>query len=280
LINLVKKMNPPGGEWPYPGSTPGGLSIPWSEAPEARNGNSMMYAGGVPPIPPDFTANMANGFANGEYPNMPAWPSGYPGLAPGAMVGPGDLLRGFPGLHPGALIKQENRDKKDLKSRIPSAVKINEEDLPPEEREKREKERRLANNARERLRVRDINEAFKELGRMCQMHTKSDKPQTKLTILQQAVQVIMTLEIELRDRNMNPKTACMKRRNNDLDSDHELKRVRQMNQFTQMMQNSNFEGLMNQADPSNQSFDQSQAAFLQQNQPQPNHIPHKVEFTE
>jgi len=56
----------------------------------------------------------------------------------------------------------------------------------------------LANNARERLRVRDINEAFKELGRMCQMHTKSDKPQTKLTILQQAVQVIMTLEIELR----------------------------------------------------------------------------------
>ena len=33
---------------------------------------------------------------------------------------------------------------------------------------------------------------------MCQMHTKSDKPQTKLTILQQAVQVIMQLEIELR----------------------------------------------------------------------------------
>ena len=62
---------------------------------------------------------------------------------------------------------------------------------------------RLANNARERLRVRDINEAFKELGRMCQMHTKSDKPQTKLTILQQAVQVIMTLEIELRGNKKN-----------------------------------------------------------------------------
>ena len=56
----------------------------------------------------------------------------------------------------------------------------------------------MANNARERLRVRDINEAFKELGRMCQMHTKSDKPQTKLTILQQAVQVIMGMELELR----------------------------------------------------------------------------------
>ena len=63
---------------------------------------------------------------------------------------------------------------------------------------------RLANNARERLRVRDINEAFKELGRMCQMHTKSDKPQTKLTILQQAVQVIMGMELELRG-TVNPK---------------------------------------------------------------------------
>ena len=57
---------------------------------------------------------------------------------------------------------------------------------------------RLANNARERLRVRDINDAFKELGRICQMHLKTDKPQTKLVILQQAVQVIMSLEIRLR----------------------------------------------------------------------------------
>lgn len=29
---------------------------------------------------------MANGFANGEYPNMPGWPSGYPPLGAGSMV--------------------------------------------------------------------------------------------------------------------------------------------------------------------------------------------------
>ena len=67
----------------------------------------------------------------------------------------------------------------------------------------------MANNARERLRVRDINDAFKELGRICQMHLKTDKPQTKLVILQQAVQVIMSLEIRLRGTFMNSaETLC------------------------------------------------------------------------
>uniref|UniRef100_A0A672Q9X4 Transcription factor 4 n=1 Tax=Sinocyclocheilus grahami TaxID=75366 RepID=A0A672Q9X4_SINGR len=86
------------------------------------------------------------------------------------------------------------------------------EDLTPEQKLEREKERRMANNVRERLRVRDINEAFKELGRMVQLHLKSDKPQTKLLILHQAVAVILSLEQQVRERNLNPKAACLKRR--------------------------------------------------------------------
>ncbi len=49
-----------------------------------------------------------------------------------------------------------------------------------------------------RIRIRDINEALKELGRMCMSHLKSDKPQTKLGILNMAVEVIMNLEQQVR----------------------------------------------------------------------------------
>ncbi|XP_073705737.1 transcription factor E2-alpha-like isoform X3 [Garra rufa] len=102
-------------------------------------------------------------------------------------------------------------EKKDGKSRTRSSS-LSEECLTVEEKEQRERERRMANNARERVRVRDINEAFRELGRMCQLHLKSDKAQTKLIILQQAVQVILGLERQVRERNLNPKAACLKRR--------------------------------------------------------------------
>ncbi|XP_056246915.1 transcription factor 3a isoform X2 [Seriola aureovittata] len=142
-------------------------------------------------------------------------PEGFNGL-------PGSLRRSS-----GADIKQEDKEddencsitdksddeRKDMKAHLrTSIVSVTDENLTAEEKEQRERERRLANNARERVRVRDINEAFRELGRMCQVHLQSDKAQTKLVILQQAVQVILGLEKQVRERNLNPKAACLKRR--------------------------------------------------------------------
>ena len=49
-----------------------------------------------------------------------------------------------------------------------------------------------------RVRVRDINEAFKELGQMVTMHTSSSQPLTKLMVLQQAVNIITGLESQVR----------------------------------------------------------------------------------
>lgn len=55
----------------------------------------------------------------------------------------------------------------------------------------------------DRIRIRDINEALKELGRMCMTHLKTDKPQTKLGILNMAVEVIMSLEQQVRGNMVN-----------------------------------------------------------------------------
>ncbi|XP_030015805.1 transcription factor 3a isoform X4 [Sphaeramia orbicularis] len=164
-------------------------------------------------------------------------------LGPTSVQAASQQPEGFTG-HPGSLnrssgtdIKREEKEddetcsvtdksedeRKDIKARIRtspfnlpspgcSVVSVTDENLTAEEKEQRERERRLANNARERVRVRDINEAFRELGRMCQVHLQSDKAQTKLIILQQAVQVILGLEKQVRERNLNPKAACLKRR--------------------------------------------------------------------
>ncbi|XP_074661186.1 transcription factor 12-like isoform X3 [Tubulanus polymorphus] len=104
------------------------------------------------------------------------------------------------------------------------------EDESPETKAERERLRRQANNARERIRGRDINNALKELGQMIALHTpggavaiatssprqqphqQQAQPLTKLQILQQAVAVITQLENQVRERNLNPKAACLKRR--------------------------------------------------------------------
>ena len=103
---------------------------------------------------------------------------------------------------------------KSKRTRVKSDAAESAEDasMDPEKKEAKDTERRYANNQRERVRIRDINDALKELGRICHTHQKSDKPMTKLGILNSAVDVIMGLENQVRDRNLNPGVACLKRR--------------------------------------------------------------------
>jgi hypothetical protein len=145
---------------------------------------------------------------------------------PGAPLGSGKKRKsagsstsggtGLPGSDLGDDLKPSSsgNSKRAKRQRKLSTTTTDDDDpsIPPEVKAAREKERRSANNARERIRIRDINEALKELGRICMSHLQSDKPQTKLGILNMAVEVIMNLEQQVRERNLNPKVACLKRR--------------------------------------------------------------------
>ncbi|XP_032386641.1 transcription factor E2-alpha isoform X4 [Etheostoma spectabile] len=178
-------------------------------------------------LPPAFTsaalglASRLPGLLSGHREDSPGLPSSG-GLMHGhhgpASAQPGSQPEGFTALSgsqsrsSGSDIKREDKEDDENCSITDSNVSVTDENLTAEEKEQRERERRMANNTRERVRVRDINEAFRELGRMCQVHLQSDKAQTKLIILQQAVQVIMGLEKQVRERNLNPKAACLKRR--------------------------------------------------------------------
>ena len=102
--------------------------------------------------------------------------------------------------------------------------KVNDVELNPVVKAAKDKERRSSNNTRERIRIRDINEALTELGRVC-MSLKpnameamglamdkegiknDDKPQTKLGVLNMAVEVITALERQVRERNLNTSAA-------------------------------------------------------------------------
>ena len=52
--------------------------------------------------------------------------------------------------------------------------------------------------------MRDINEAIKELGHMISAHTGASQTLTKLSIMQEAVNVITTLEQQLRGSGHRP----------------------------------------------------------------------------
>uniref|UniRef100_K1QGM5 Transcription factor 12 n=1 Tax=Magallana gigas TaxID=29159 RepID=K1QGM5_MAGGI len=86
----------------------------------------------------------------------------------------------------------------------------NDEDESPETKAERERVRRQANNARERIRVRDINEAFKELGQMVALQSGSTQPLTKVMILQHAVHVISSLEQQVRGQSVGDPSATQK----------------------------------------------------------------------
>lgn len=85
--------------------------------------------------------------------------------------------------------------------------------LDPVTRAMKERERRVSNNTRERIRIRDINEALTELGRvvMTLRPKAADKPQTKLAVLNMAVEVITHLEKKVRERNLNPAALALNR---------------------------------------------------------------------
>ncbi|KAL3097316.1 hypothetical protein niasHT_023535 [Heterodera trifolii] len=84
--------------------------------------------------------------------------------------------------------------------------------------EEKEQERRNANNTRERIRVRDINAAFKELARLCSQHMPNvdERGLTKLNTLLKAVELIPQLEkrVEEKNRVVSARKECIKHRLN------------------------------------------------------------------
>ncbi|KYO35987.1 transcription factor E2-alpha isoform X1 [Alligator mississippiensis] len=220
------------GSAPGHSATVGGLgqAFPPSVMPMGNRHSSLVGGGhpedGLPNNPSMLHNHVTLPSQPSSLPDLNRQQDTYSGLTGG--LGRGSVTSG-----PGEIKREEKEDeentsvadnseeeKKELKpSRNRTRCSLNSHDedeeddlLPPEQKAERERERRVANNARERLRVRDINEAFKELGRMCQLHLNSEKPQTKLLILHQAVSVILNLEQQVRERNLNPKAACLKRR--------------------------------------------------------------------
>jgi len=141
--------------------------------------------------------------------------SGYPGgLGPGAVKRKPGSLDSLPmDQQPSSSTSARGRPRSKKSKKADEAEMEEDGSIDGDgDKGKKDQDRRWTNNQRERVRIRDINEALKELGRICSTHLKSDKPMTKLGIMNNAVDVIMTLEQQVRERNLNPKVACLKRR--------------------------------------------------------------------
>ncbi|XP_041355899.1 transcription factor 4-like isoform X1 [Gigantopelta aegis] len=117
------------------------------------------------------------------------------------------------------LFARGDRSESTMPVNMDSSSEPDDPNESPETKHEREKLRRQANNARERIRVRDINQGFRELGQMVMLHCGSSQPLTKLMIIQQAVNLITSLEQQVRERNLNPKAACLKRREEEKGED-------------------------------------------------------------
>jgi len=168
--------------------------------------SNMLYSPGLNPLPNPSPLDHSHPASSASFPHQLQMPPGiedprtphYPSSLeeePSSSSNPGKGSRGRP------------RSKKIRKSE--DAENAEDESLDPEEKDK---DRRWSNNQRERVRIRDINDALKELGRICSSHMKADKPMTKLGIMNNAVDVILNLEQQVRERNLNPRLACLKRR--------------------------------------------------------------------
>lgn len=227
-----------GGVWSPP--QPPTTHAPYPATTTGHPGHMPSRGGNVKPEPDaelfddalNIMKNHAQVFPEPSYPNPASLPPSYPGPPPPLLQNPsrkrkaGEMQLPSPStishypaspLSPGGSLRVSSSSsalprggKRVKKADSDAGSECGEEEL---DSEGKGTGRRFSNNARERMRIRDINDALNELGRVCMMlkPNKNDKPQTKLGVLNMAVDVINNLESQVRERNLNPNTVCLQR---------------------------------------------------------------------
>uniref|UniRef100_A0AC35TFJ1 BHLH domain-containing protein n=1 Tax=Rhabditophanes sp. KR3021 TaxID=114890 RepID=A0AC35TFJ1_9BILA len=145
----------------------------------------------VPTSDNDLSYNSQNGASYGTFANQNVSPTssgGNTGLRKSSSTAPNS-------------VKASKRQKSE----------INSEEEDNNSGDGKDSDRRTANNARERIRVSDINGAYKQLEKVCvsQSDSSAQKTQTKLGILYLARDRIQELEDKIRARNLDPMAAVM-----------------------------------------------------------------------